>query len=726
MATFSNTHLRIPEGFAELLMGLAKEVLRDQPEDIPKYASEYFEVLFKQREESGLDHAEWTAKQESSMTHAFKDSRASAGESASDIRTSKGKSNESTSKNSAEASQLPTTQPNFSEEDHLSESTAEENHGENCNISAEKGFCKEESIKLPLTADVQSDKLSGTEDEKDPMIYKADKSDRAAQETDTSSAIEQDVSVSVSTDRLSFSGVSNLDVCAQELGTAGDGGSDTQESAVVDKEMSESEMEGEENSEVKESAVVPHSGLADHVDICATELGGTERQTVNATGDKDTHCIEEESFKPQPEEAIVQLSLAQFETPEGNQQEVEDQARNTKEEDETDTKASAEETHEGLSHNESALDFNATPEEDSLVEISFEDVPEAQQITEVKEKQPEEKGSVDALQTELLEEMQREEESGLEGVTDSISGMLQHDEPEPEEVVKEFYSEREEIESQLRASDIMKENVVTNCTSLNDSGDDDRAEDDRSISSSHQPSTEVDTTLPEGESGHANEDEKTREDPFSEEETKANDSDFDDDETADTVGEDNEDTHAAGDSEVKDEDSDGAAETRSSQALVDLQSDDTLGEKEEKVAQSDSEAQEKSDEVCEEECVGLSRTADGTAADCHHVEEAPPVSEPDTTQQEKNKRTPEEECSRPQEEEDIMDIPLDDPEANRAAAKIQAGFRGHMTRKKMKPEDKAEGEEVSSTGDVLNGSQGATATGGSGAVESDDTSVPEQ
>lgn len=45
-----------------------------------------------------------------------------------------------------------------------------------------------------------------------------------------------------------------------------------------------------------------------------------------------------------------------------------------------------------------------------------------------------------------------------------------------------------------------------------------------------------------------------------------------------------------------------------------------------------------------------------------------------------------------------MDIPLDDPEANRAAAKIQAGFRGHMTRKKLKPEDKAEGEEVSSCG----------------------------
>ncbi|XDV19913.1 hypothetical protein PO909_025308, partial [Leuciscus waleckii] len=40
-------------------------------------------------------------------------------------------------------------------------------------------------------------------------------------------------------------------------------------------------------------------------------------------------------------------------------------------------------------------------------------------------------------------------------------------------------------------------------------------------------------------------------------------------------------------------------------------------------------------------------------------------------------------CTQPQ-DEDIMDIPLDDPAANKAAAKIQAGFRGHMTRKKMK------------------------------------------
>ncbi|XP_039618457.1 neurogranin-like [Polypterus senegalus] len=42
-----------------------------------------------------------------------------------------------------------------------------------------------------------------------------------------------------------------------------------------------------------------------------------------------------------------------------------------------------------------------------------------------------------------------------------------------------------------------------------------------------------------------------------------------------------------------------------------------------------------------------------------------------------------EDCTKQQDEE-VLDIPLDDPEANKAAAKIQASFRGHMTRKKIK------------------------------------------
>ncbi|KAL2085400.1 hypothetical protein ACEWY4_018720 [Coilia grayii] len=83
-----------------------------------------------------------------------------------------------------------------------------------------------------------------------------------------------------------------------------------------------------------------------------------------------------------------------------------------------------------------------------------------------------------------------------------------------------------------------------------------------------------------------------------------------------------------------------------------------------------------------------------------------------------------EECNQPGDEEDIMDIPLDDPEANRAAAKIQAGFRGHMTRKKMPRKDDKPGEEVSSSGEALNGNQGNT--GASEEAETEGTSAPEQ
>ncbi|KAI5608356.1 neurogranin [Silurus asotus] len=64
-------------------------------------------------------------------------------------------------------------------------------------------------------------------------------------------------------------------------------------------------------------------------------------------------------------------------------------------------------------------------------------------------------------------------------------------------------------------------------------------------------------------------------------------------------------------------------------------------------------------------------------------------------------------CAQPQ-DEDIMDIPLDDPTANKAAAKIQAGFRGHMTRKKMKddkPREEVQHFEPNSTEHVVSGLQ---------------------
>lgn len=49
---FSNTHLRVPRGFGNVLEGLAREVLRDQPKDIPTFAALYFTALLKEREGS--------------------------------------------------------------------------------------------------------------------------------------------------------------------------------------------------------------------------------------------------------------------------------------------------------------------------------------------------------------------------------------------------------------------------------------------------------------------------------------------------------------------------------------------------------------------------------------------------------------------------------------------------------------------------------------------------
>uniref|UniRef100_A0A3B3RRN8 Sperm autoantigenic protein 17 n=1 Tax=Paramormyrops kingsleyae TaxID=1676925 RepID=A0A3B3RRN8_9TELE len=71
---FSNTHLRVPRGFGNLLVGLAREILRDQPEDIPTFAALYFNDLLKKRADSGMDPAEWAARLEDRFynNHSFK------------------------------------------------------------------------------------------------------------------------------------------------------------------------------------------------------------------------------------------------------------------------------------------------------------------------------------------------------------------------------------------------------------------------------------------------------------------------------------------------------------------------------------------------------------------------------------------------------------------------------------------------------------------------------
>ncbi|KAF1599330.1 UNVERIFIED_CONTAM: Sperm surface protein Sp17, partial [Eudyptes pachyrhynchus] len=61
---FSNTHYRIPQGFGNLLEGLTREILREQPDNIPAFAAAYFENLLEKREKTSFDPAEWGAKVE--------------------------------------------------------------------------------------------------------------------------------------------------------------------------------------------------------------------------------------------------------------------------------------------------------------------------------------------------------------------------------------------------------------------------------------------------------------------------------------------------------------------------------------------------------------------------------------------------------------------------------------------------------------------------------------
>ncbi|NP_001184212.1 sperm autoantigenic protein 17 L homeolog [Xenopus laevis] len=58
---FSNTHYRIPRGFANLLEGLTREVLRHQPKDIPLFGAENFAQLLQQRQETDFDPSQWGA-----------------------------------------------------------------------------------------------------------------------------------------------------------------------------------------------------------------------------------------------------------------------------------------------------------------------------------------------------------------------------------------------------------------------------------------------------------------------------------------------------------------------------------------------------------------------------------------------------------------------------------------------------------------------------------------
>ncbi|XP_030600298.1 eukaryotic translation initiation factor 5B isoform X1 [Archocentrus centrarchus] len=436
-----------------------------------------------------------------------------------------------------------------------------------------------------------------------------------------------------------------------------------------------------------------------------------------ATAEDVTDVTEEdEDLKHQPEDILVESLVPRSEITENDQQEAVDEPENAKEE-RTETEAYSGETHESLAHGKGSLDDNVIPKEGSLTEISFGDVPEAQQTSEVAVKKPDEHGSIEALQMDILEIQEKEESEELTAITTG-----------------QYTADTQDLHKQEMES-VEKVNGAKWTDDLTLSDDDER-EKGENISSLNQQSTGAEKGNQEYETNRTTENnEKVSEVIFLKDEdlektTFSDDPDFKEGHMTDMVGGDNEEAHEEGYSETKDQEiNDGEAENNSSQVtqsntsmarmgaesevfeessqyqreenegsqrtLVWLQPEDTVEEKEvtSKEAEelrkgmTDSDIQEK---MQLEENINLPHSADCTA-DEHQEEEGLLELEEDTTVPPES--TDKEDCSRPQEEEDIMDIPLDDPEANRAAAKIQAGFRGHMTRKKLKPEDKTEGEE---------------------------------
>ncbi|NXS23884.1 SP17 protein, partial [Mystacornis crossleyi] len=57
----ADTNLRVPAGFRNLLEGLVREVLREQPTDVVAFAAQYFQKLLEQREAGGVDPVAWGA-----------------------------------------------------------------------------------------------------------------------------------------------------------------------------------------------------------------------------------------------------------------------------------------------------------------------------------------------------------------------------------------------------------------------------------------------------------------------------------------------------------------------------------------------------------------------------------------------------------------------------------------------------------------------------------------
>ncbi|KAL7831755.1 hypothetical protein AOLI_G00293030 [Acnodon oligacanthus] len=675
---FSNTNLRVPRGFGNILEGLAREVLREQPEDIPTFAAVYFTALLKQREESGLDPAEWGARLEDRLynNHTFKNT-ANQGNSSSATVTGNSVNEDKADQAESLENGDPIIQP-----------------AQSSSPSSETPDASKDEEKLEPQ---QSNEINN-------------KVDDQSGETDPGPTAE-----------ISYRGTADVDICAEEL------------QDVEIKEQGETgevdEEKGTADTELEPAPLSSYRGLAD-VDVCAEELQSTLQEDDPASKDtessRDLTGISENPKPVLKEQELSEsqdvlyshdtLTLTGNESPEYTEkdaaEELNDFSNNEKpvalpEEEEEEINDLSEEAQNTLSEMTDALFEEPEVENSHFKQSGLNEEAESITVPEVGDTFDETSRNRSELETENWEPKDALAET--EAMDKSFSSLEKDNSNIASAENEHFANIATEVQEEDDCDCADKSEVIADgVMSTDHQGAFEMEEDVKSndeetdLQSSVDAPAERSGALESNTSLTGTSTEEMKEDdvriPQQELPESEDPAGSDDQEGNGISGTEMKEDHLFGDTSTQEVE--GASQSPTPEETEVIHADSQELKIEEN--QTDIDQEEQPD----------------------HQQDISQESEDKEMENPESKSDQQEECSQPQEEEDIMDIPLDDPEANKAATKIQAGFRGHMTRKKLKPGDKP-GEEVSSSGEALNGSQGDTA-GGSEGVETDDTSVPEQ
>ncbi|KAF7699952.1 sperm surface protein Sp17 isoform X1 [Silurus meridionalis] len=669
--SFSNATVRVPGGFANLLEGLAREVLRDQPEDIPAFAAQYFTTLLKRREESGMDPVKWGEMMEHRFSNndAFKN--APKQENCSPVQETRSSVNED-------------RDPPFD----LSENNEDKLTKSNPNSSAS-----------PETLEAFKDIVEPEPQPNDELNKSEDDSGETDSELDP---------------EYSYSGTADVDICTEELNKMVEEVEGHAVENVLEFSADDNEENETEEKELEQVTLSSYGGLA-NVDVCSEELQTTlqEEEHFGGSGDipvTDAHFIpSSESPDPVLVEQDVPDTQDEF-IPSGAETSVY-------------VEQDADEELNSISDDEKTIIFPV--KEDQIGETGHLSDDVAEMTSDLFD---------DAgPEIPIVEHLDLNE--GSESI--SVSEVAKtFDDSNPDEIP--LGVENQQATDILAAKDMSESSFILEKGSLADRSNEDKTgmEDFPKVEvENNDCDSNTDVTDASDESDFLTDmqEDNTNDDPQDMSEmipVEAMEGLVDSDLIS--TGFSAEDVHTD-DARTFQQDvykventSETDQENNGGNALEDTQEDNlfysTFTHESKRPLPVPTSVENEQDSTYKQ-----------YARDSQEHAEEPEINDQqdyedmvhENVLESGNKDVDQqEESSQPQEEEDIMDIPLDDPEANKAAAKIQAGFRGHMTRKKLKPGDKP-GEEVSSTGETLNGSQG-DAAGGSEGVETDETSVPEQ